>query len=610
MSIDFRAQNIQTEKIIVSGDPDTPLDRTQLIIYPIQAQGPNLNQGEIADAGLAADATSTDVFMYVSGAIGGKGGSTKGITVFGGDIHVSGNFSLDGTGGGSGGGTSQQTVTQTAHGFTLTNLIPIPVYWESVANEWVVADHTPSQRVKQAFIVSITDANTFVVQLQGYHSLTPGHGLVDGDYYWGSSTPPYYTATAPATGSIAQSLWVVEDNRLQLLNQASYLVTENTLTLQDVITTGTPDNDVNVPTANPIVLRDGGVAGFNTISFIKTGAGAGSQLYLSSSVATTGPLIKIDVEVGSLSETNAIEMNNGIQRMSISPFSIEFDNPDYGGFDILGAASTGGAAGQYMYIQAGDGHEEGQGGSAYLRGGAGGGGGTGGYAEVQGGHGGNVSGSGGEAALVGGWASEGTGGIARVAGGDNDYGNNAGASIVQGGRSIGYNLSSGSAGDVIIRGGYTDHSGPAGNLLLSGGYSTSDGPAGNIYLIGGISDGVASGKIIAESTMHFSQSIFTDINTTSSASRDLANSESGKVVFVNTSGSAVTFIASGSVLSTGWSTMLIREGGNSLIISGTAATTLVGPAVTAGAVEITVDYGGVSMVKRSDAIIWCAGVTS
>lgn len=103
MSIDFRAQNIQTEKIIVSGDPDAPLDRTQLIIYPIQAQGPNLNQGEIADADLVANATSTDVFLYVSGAIGGKNGTTKGISVFGGDLHISGNLSIDGTGGGGGG---------------------------------------------------------------------------------------------------------------------------------------------------------------------------------------------------------------------------------------------------------------------------------------------------------------------------------------------------------------------------------------------------------------------------------------------------------------------------------------------------------------------------
>ncbi len=613
MSIDFRAQNIQTEKIIVTGDPDAPLDRTQLIIYPIQAQGTPINQGDIGDAGLAADATSTDVFMYVSGAIGGKGGSTKGITVFGGDIHVSGNFSLDGTGGGSGGGTSQQTVTQTAHGFTLTNLIPIPVYWESVANEWVVADHTPSQRVKQAFIVSITDANTFVVQLHGYHTLTPGHGLVDGDYYWGSSTPPYYTATAPATGSIAQSLWVVENNRLQLLNQASYLVTENTLTLQDVITTGTPDNDVNVPTANPIVLRDGGVAGFNTISFIKTGAGAGSQLYLSSSAATTGPVIKIDVASGSTTQDNIVEINNGTARISLASSWLELTNPDYGGFEIYQTNSTGGTDGRYIYITGGWGHELGTGGGAALYGGGGGAGGIGGIATVQGGGGGYISGSGGEAILQGGAASIGTGGIARVAGGNNDFGDyRAGNAIVEGGRNIGTpGVSSGSAGDVIIRGGYTDHLGPGGNLFLSGGYSTYSGSAGNVYLIGGTTAGGGiSGKIIVESTMHFSQSIFTDINTTSSASRDLANSESGKVVFVNTSGSAVTFIASGSVLSTGWSTMLIREGGNSLFVSGTASTTLVGPAVVGGAVLVSVDYGGVSMVKRSDSIIWCAGVTS
>lgn len=613
MSIDFRAQNIQTEKLIVTGDPDAPEQRVPLVIYPIQAQGTAPNQGDIGDTGLLEAIQGADVFMYVSGAVGGKGGSSNGITVFGGDLHISGNLSIDGTGGGGSGGTSQQTVTQTAHGFTLTNLIPIPVYWESGANEWVVADHTPSQRVKQAFIVSITDTNTFVVQLQGYHTLTPGHGLVDGDYYWGSSTPPYYTSTSPVTGSIAQSLWVVEGDRLQLLNQAAYLVTENSLTLQDVITTGTPDNDVNVPTANPIVLRDGGVAGFNTISFIKTGAGSGSQLYLSSSANTTGPVIKIDVASGSTTQDNIVEINNGTARISLASSWLELNNPDYGGFDIYQTASTGGANGQYIFIGAGAGDELGTGGDADLRGGNGGAGGNGGIATVQGGNGGYISGSGGEAILQGGDASVGIGGIARVAGGNNDFGDyRAGNAIVEGGRNIGTpGVSSGSAGDVIIRGGYTDHLGRAGNLFLSGGYSTHSGSAGNVYLIGGTTAGGGiSGKIIAESTMHFSQSIFTDINTTSSASRDLANSESGKVVFVNTSGGSVTFVASGSILSTGWSTMLVREGANSLIVSGTAATTLVGPAVTAGAVEITVDYGGVSMVKRSDSIIWCAGVTS
>ena len=144
-------------------------------------------------------------------------------------------------------------------------------------------------------------------------------------------------------------------------------------------------------------------------------------------------------------------------------------------------------------------------------------------------------------------------------------------------------------------------------LFISGGIGEKDGTNRATTVFGG--DIHISGNMTIDGTLHFSQSIFTDI-AISSSSRDLANSDSGKVAFVNTTGGNVTFVASGSILSTGWSTMLVREGANSLIISGTAATTLVGPAVTAGAVEITVDYGGVSMVKRSDAIIWCAGVTS
>ena len=38
-----------------------------------------------------------DVFFYVSGAVGSKGTSNKGLALFGGDLHVSGNFSLAGS---------------------------------------------------------------------------------------------------------------------------------------------------------------------------------------------------------------------------------------------------------------------------------------------------------------------------------------------------------------------------------------------------------------------------------------------------------------------------------------------------------------------------------
>jgi len=248
MSIDFRAQNIQTEKLIVTGDPDAPEQRVPLVIYPIQAQGTSPNQGDIGDTGLLEAIQGADVFMYVSGAVGGKGGSSNGITVFGGDLHISGNLSIDGTGGGSsgGGGTSYHSVTQTAHGFTLTSQIPIPICWNGGTSTWVVANQTPAERTKQAFVVDVVDVNAFVVQMHGYHSLTPGHGLVNGDYYWLSSSSPYYTTTPNPTGTI-QCLWVVEGNRLQLLNQAPYAITENNFI---------PIMDPS-PTENTVMTADG-----------------------------------------------------------------------------------------------------------------------------------------------------------------------------------------------------------------------------------------------------------------------------------------------------------------------------------------------------------------
>lgn len=226
MPIDFRASNIQTQKIIASGSIASS-GRSQIAIYPIESQDTGSpNQGQIISP-LLEKIQSSDVFLFVSGAIGSKDSSNAGVAVFGGDLHISGNLTIDGSGGGGGtAGTSQRTVTQNSHGFSLTNLIPIPVYWDSIGSEWVVADQSPTQRTKQAFIVEIIDTNTFVVQLHGYHSLTPGHGLNNGEYYWLDSNSPFYSATQPNTG-VAQCLWVVEADRLQLLNQPPYATTSS-----------------------------------------------------------------------------------------------------------------------------------------------------------------------------------------------------------------------------------------------------------------------------------------------------------------------------------------------------------------------------------------------
>lgn len=169
---------------------------------------------------------------------------------------------------GSGGeDTSTQTVTQTAHGFTLTNLIPLPVYW--TGSVWDTADISNPSKTKQAFIVEIINTNSFVVQLQGFHALNPGHGLSDGNYYWSQAAAPYYTSTAPTSGT-AHCLWMVTDDTLQLLNQApyalsgtSFIETMNPAPAVDVIITADGSGDlknsgVNISTisANTTLATD------------------------------------------------------------------------------------------------------------------------------------------------------------------------------------------------------------------------------------------------------------------------------------------------------------------------------------------------------------------
>ena len=58
--------------------------------------------------GYYADDVGADVYFFASGVIGGKNGSVPGVGVFGGDLHVSGNLTVDGTSPGGGGVTTLQ----------------------------------------------------------------------------------------------------------------------------------------------------------------------------------------------------------------------------------------------------------------------------------------------------------------------------------------------------------------------------------------------------------------------------------------------------------------------------------------------------------------------
>jgi hypothetical protein len=102
-STDFRADQVQTSKIIVTGSNP----QKTLLIYGIDADDSPANQGNIDPAVFNTSSIGSDVFLFVSGTVGGRGGVVPSIVAFGGDLHVSGNLTIDGTyPSGGGGGTN------------------------------------------------------------------------------------------------------------------------------------------------------------------------------------------------------------------------------------------------------------------------------------------------------------------------------------------------------------------------------------------------------------------------------------------------------------------------------------------------------------------------
>jgi len=99
LTLDFRASQLRGAKFISSGSTGTG---ASLLFYPIAADNPSTpNIGNINAAVFGTSSIGTDVFLYVSGGVGQKGtANTHAISVFGGDLHVSGNLTIGGTGGG------------------------------------------------------------------------------------------------------------------------------------------------------------------------------------------------------------------------------------------------------------------------------------------------------------------------------------------------------------------------------------------------------------------------------------------------------------------------------------------------------------------------------
>jgi hypothetical protein len=107
MPIDFRASQIQTNKIISSGSTGTSTG-ARLVVYPhVADDGTSPNQGFINQSVFVTSSIGTDIFLYVSGGIGERNvGGAQSITCFGGDVHISGNLTVGGTSPSGGGGSN------------------------------------------------------------------------------------------------------------------------------------------------------------------------------------------------------------------------------------------------------------------------------------------------------------------------------------------------------------------------------------------------------------------------------------------------------------------------------------------------------------------------
>ncbi|NBP57060.1 hypothetical protein EBU71_11120 [bacterium] len=84
--------------MIASGSTGTSTG-ARLVIYPhIADDGTSPNQGYINQSVFGTGSIGTDIFVFVSGGIGQRNvGGAQSITCFGGDIHISGNITVDGT---------------------------------------------------------------------------------------------------------------------------------------------------------------------------------------------------------------------------------------------------------------------------------------------------------------------------------------------------------------------------------------------------------------------------------------------------------------------------------------------------------------------------------
>lgn len=105
-------------------------------------------------------------------------------------------------------------VTQTGHGFTITNNIPIPARLSGTT--YVAAQANDNNTLSAFYITRVIDANTIEVRQSGIHKAV-GHGLTPGQYYFLSNTTAGAVTSIEPLNSINDVVWYVVDTETILL---------------------------------------------------------------------------------------------------------------------------------------------------------------------------------------------------------------------------------------------------------------------------------------------------------------------------------------------------------------------------------------------------------
>jgi len=155
MTVDFRASQIETNKIISSGSTGTG---AKILIYDIAADSVSSpNQGNINLAAFNTSSIGTDVFLYVSGTIA-TGSSTSRVSAFGGSVVLSGSLGWQNNTYITGDGNDLRFFdASNGSGWSLTQLAASGAAGAPASGVWL--EGSPSPRLRTSASVAIgTDA--------------------------------------------------------------------------------------------------------------------------------------------------------------------------------------------------------------------------------------------------------------------------------------------------------------------------------------------------------------------------------------------------------------------------------------------------------------------